>query len=172
MNSSRANINSCATATAFADGTHLSGDFCERAAFLGCDRSPIRLYAPRETILVVDAYADLCHIASILLSRCGYRVLTANSADEARQIATEHGDIDLLLTEVDLPGVSRGELAGWFRLVRPGTEIVYMSSRPAQVGGLEPCRIVENPFIRLHALVGEIRTALQAHEGCHTAAAA
>lgn len=112
-----------------------------------------------ETILVVDNYPELCHIAALLLRRCGYRVLTATNVEEAKRIARE-SDIDLLLTDVETAGTPGNELAAWFRAVRPQTQIVFMSAYPMQLHRLQPCHFVEKPFIHLDALVKEVREVL------------
>jgi len=116
------------------------------------------LTAP-ETILVVDDYAALCNVAALLLGHCGYRVLTATSGEQAKQIAHEH-QIDLLLTDVEMPGIQGDELAAWFRATRPGTLVVFMSGNPAQLRRLLPCHFVEKPFVHLDALVKEVREVL------------
>jgi two-component system cell cycle sensor histidine kinase/response regulator CckA len=113
-----------------------------------------------ETILVVDDHPELCHIAALLLGRVGYRVLTADSGEQAREIARHGADVDLLLTDVEMPGMSGDELAAWFRGVRPNMPIVFMSGNPAQFERLKPRFFVEKPFIHLDLLVGTIREAL------------
>jgi len=120
-----------------------------------------RSQAATETVLVVDDYPELCAIAAICLRRCGYRVLTANNGEQAKQIARENIDIDLLLTDVEMPGMLGDELADWFRVTRPDTAIVFMSGNPMQQRRLEPCYFVEKPFSRLDALLKTILTAIE-----------
>ncbi|MDR3405851.1 MAG: response regulator [Chthoniobacter sp.] len=64
-----------------------------------------------ETILVVDDCEALCELLEILLSRTGYRVLTATSGAKALQIARTISEIDLLITNVDMPA-TRGDFSG------------------------------------------------------------
>jgi CheY-like chemotaxis protein len=133
---------------------------------------PVQAFTAPETILVVDDYAALCNVAALLLGRCGYRVLTATSGEQAKQVAREH-DIDLLLTDVEMPGMQGDELAAWFRATRPRTQVVFMSGNPAQLRGLQPCHFVEKPFIHLDALVKEVREVLNnAHADMPALAAA
>jgi len=120
-----------------------------------------RNHTPTETILVVDDYPELCTIASLFLRRCGYRVLTASNGEQAKQIAREHADIDLLLTDVEMPGMLGDKLADWFRVTRPNTAIVFMSGNPMQQRRLEPCHFVEKPFIHFDALRKTVHTALE-----------
>ncbi len=65
-----------------------------------------------ETILVVDDEADLLHIAVSHLERLGYQVLTAGSTDSALQRLDTAKSIDLLFSDVIMPGPLDGyELA-------------------------------------------------------------
>ncbi len=57
-----------------------------------------------ETILVVDDEPDLALIAESTLSKYGYRVLNASTASEAIKILDSHPEIDLLFSDVVMPG--------------------------------------------------------------------
>jgi DNA-binding response OmpR family regulator len=118
--------------------------------------TPCKPVGGAKRILVVDEYPELCNVAALLLSRCGYRVLTAIGAQEAKKVASSN-EIDLVLTDVDLHGVSSDELASWFHDVRPQTPIVFMSDRPLQQLGLHAHHLITKPFIHLDLLVKEIR---------------
>jgi two-component system NtrC family sensor kinase len=115
----------------------------------------------KETILVVDDHPELCQIASILLGRCGYRVLTANCGQEALEIAVQNPQIALLLTDVEMPGMPGDELAELFRVTRPNTAVVFMSGNPMQQHRLKGRPFIEKPFIRLDILVSTVHEALQ-----------
>jgi len=121
-----------------------------------------------ETILVVDDYPALCEVAALFLSRCGYRVLTATNGEQAQQIAREQ-PIDLLLTDVDMPGMQGDELAAWLQASRPRTQVVFMSGNPMHLHRLKPCHFVEKPFVFLQNLVTKIREVL--NHGCAEAPA-
>jgi len=65
-----------------------------------------------ETILVVDDEQDIVDNVAAILREAGYRVLTAASADEAVTRLDGQGRIDLLFTDVIMPGaVSATDLA-------------------------------------------------------------
>jgi two-component system, cell cycle sensor histidine kinase and response regulator CckA len=117
-----------------------------------------------ETILVVDDHPELCEVASLLLQCCGYRVLTARNGEEAIRIACENTNIDLLLTDVEMPVILGDELAEWFRVTRPETAVVFMSGNPMQQRRLEPCYFVEKPFIHLDRLLKTVRAAIDEHQ--------
>jgi CheY-like chemotaxis protein len=80
------------------------------------------------TVLLVEDEAGVRHLARDVLSRYGYRVLEAGDGSEALRLATAHeGPIDLLLTDVVMPGMSGAELAEQFRVVRPEARVLYAS---------------------------------------------
>jgi hypothetical protein len=81
-----------------------------------------------ETILLVDDEVALCQTLGRFLHAQGYKVLTAGDSSEALRIGELHrGQIDLLLTDVVLPGASGIELAGALPQSQPGLRILYMS---------------------------------------------
>ncbi|HYD51802.1 MAG TPA: ATP-binding protein, partial [Gemmatimonadaceae bacterium] len=80
------------------------------------------------TVLLVEDEDALRRLAARVLTRRGYRVLVANGGDEALAIAAAHdGAIDLLLTDVVMPGMSGRELAERLATLRPETKLMYMS---------------------------------------------
>jgi two-component system cell cycle sensor histidine kinase/response regulator CckA len=81
-----------------------------------------------ETILVVEDQPEVRSVIHKALSRHGYRVLMATNGSEAVEIAAAHGDrIDLLITDVVMPGLSARELAERFRRQHPAGRVLYMS---------------------------------------------
>jgi len=81
-----------------------------------------------ETILVVEDEPILCQLAEKFLKRLGYTILTAEDAEEATCRAGSHeGNIDLLLTDVVLPGLSGPELARRLCETIPGLKVLYTS---------------------------------------------
>ena len=85
---------------------------------------------PREacTILLVEDYRRVRELARKVLTRQGYRVLTAPSGDEALALARQFdGTIDVLVTDIVMPGMSGPELARQLQAVRPEIATVYMS---------------------------------------------
>ena len=80
------------------------------------------------TILVVDDEPGVRHLASAMLRRAGYAVIEANDGKEAERIAEDHvGDINVLLTDIVMPGLRGPELAMRLRGKRAGVRVVYMS---------------------------------------------
>jgi CheY-like chemotaxis protein len=81
-----------------------------------------------ETILVVDDEEGLLDIAAEFLTSLGYRVLTASTEVDAQRILEGDERIDLLFTDVVLPGRLDGyALASMARSLRPGIRILATS---------------------------------------------
>jgi two-component system, cell cycle sensor histidine kinase and response regulator CckA len=81
-----------------------------------------------ETILLVDDTDMVRRLARDVLSTAGYRVLEAGGADEALQVAGNQPDpIDLLVTDVVMPGRNGIELADRLRVARGELPVLYIS---------------------------------------------
>src|SRR5205823_6446719 len=81
-----------------------------------------------QAILVVDDEESLLTMGETILSSYGYRVLTANSGQKALEILGQNnGSIDLVLTDLVLPGMSGRELAGQIKQLWAGTRVLRTS---------------------------------------------
>ena len=119
------------------------------------------LETAKKSILVVDDYPALCRVAALFLGHCGYDVHTACGAAEAKRMARELGRVDLLLTDVNMPGISGIELAEWFQAASPDTAIVLMSGNARRLDSRRWRYFVEKPFVHLDVLANAIRQALE-----------
>ncbi|RXT42988.1 hybrid sensor histidine kinase/response regulator [Bradyrhizobium betae] len=105
-----------------------------------------------ETILVVEDDDDLRSYISDVLRELNYRVLSARSAQAALTILLQDDSkVDLLLTDVVMPGINGRELGRRAHQIRPGLKILYMTgySRNAVVhqGRLdEGVNLLEKPI--------------------------
>lgn len=80
------------------------------------------------TVLVVDDEPTLRAVVRRALLREGYSVLTAEDGQRALALAAGHsGPIDLLLTDVVMPGLSGLEVARQLRTERPLLPVLYIS---------------------------------------------
>jgi PAS domain S-box-containing protein len=87
-----------------------------------------RLGRGQETILLVEDESNLRRLARQYLETQGYQILEAEDGAAALQIADGHqGPIDLLLTDVVMPGMNGRELAEQISAQRPETRVLYMS---------------------------------------------
>jgi len=82
----------------------------------------------RETILLLEDEEAVRQIVTRTLGRLGYTVLVVADADEARaRWATDGRRVDLLITDVRLPGMDGPTLAGILRRDRPDLRVLFMS---------------------------------------------
>jgi PAS domain S-box-containing protein len=86
-----------------------------------------RPHAGAETVLVVEDADGLRALTKRLLQRHGYTVLTAANADEAFRLFEQNTSIDIVLTDVVMPGGSGTELTRRLVEQRPGLKVIYMS---------------------------------------------
>jgi len=80
------------------------------------------------TVLVVEDQEEVRGFVVNALASRGYRVLQAADGKQALTLAEQYaGAIDVLLTDVVLPGMNGRGLADRFRIGRPGTKVLYTS---------------------------------------------
>ena len=91
-------------------------------------RPPVPSRLGTETVLIVEDEPGVRTLAADVLRASGYRVLTAESGEEALAVSAQHGGhIDVLLTDLIMPGITGRELAIRLSAIRPGVGILYMS---------------------------------------------
>lgn len=88
-----------------------------------------------ETILFVEDEAFVREVTCEVLRSAGYRVLTAKNAVEAARIYDRRrGGVELLLTDVILPGENGRALAGRLRRESPELKVLLVTGYAAQMG--------------------------------------
>jgi CheY-like chemotaxis protein len=87
----------------------------------------VQAHAADETLLVVEDGEALRILVKRILERQGYRVLLAANAGEALHLFESNAVIDLILTDVIMPGGSGPELIRRLVAERPGLKVLYMS---------------------------------------------
>jgi PAS domain S-box-containing protein len=84
--------------------------------------------APRGTVLVVEDEDAVRTLAALILRSRGHTVIEASGGEEALHVCRDHiGPIDVLVTDVIMPGISGGALAGAAVMFRPGLRTVFIS---------------------------------------------
>ena len=87
--------------------------------------------AENRTILVVDDEEPARRLICLILRQGGYNVLEAEDCDSAALVHRRHQkEIDLLLTDVTLPGRNGCELAALLRNICPDLRVLFMSGLP------------------------------------------
>ena len=80
-----------------------------------------------ETVLVVEDADELRELAKRMLERDSYTVLLAANAKEALEVFERKASIDVIVTDVVMPGGSGPELTKRLIAQRPGLKVIYMS---------------------------------------------
>jgi len=118
-----------------------------------------------ETILLVEDEAEILELGRLMLESFGYSVVTASTPAEAINLADEHaGGINLLVTDVVMPGMNGRELAENLLSRYPDMSCLFMSGYTADViahrGVLdEGVQFIQKPF-SMQKLAGKVREAL------------
>jgi CheY-like chemotaxis protein len=89
-----------------------------------------------ETVLLVEDEPGVRKLSKRILDRAGYHVLEATDGDDAERVFASNADsIDLVVTDVMMPGCGGPELYGRLRIKAPDLRVLYMSgfSEPSAV---------------------------------------
>jgi len=98
----------------------------------GVDRSESPLRGT-ETVLLTEDEAAIRDLVQTILERHGYKVIVASGPADATALAESwKGTIDLLVTDIVMPGGTGPELAQRLRERRPGLKVLYISGYPAR----------------------------------------
>lgn len=124
-----------------------------------------RITGGKETILIVEDDEGLRTMAGMMLEDLGYTVLSCPSgADALARLSAYEGSVELLFTDVVMPGMNGKSLAEEVRSLRPEVKVLYTSGYPdndiAHRGVLDPAALfIQKPFTSA-ALGAKIRKAL------------
>jgi signal transduction histidine kinase/ActR/RegA family two-component response regulator len=87
-----------------------------------------------ETVLVVDDTDAVRRLVTVILGQSGYRVLEAVDGREAIELVKASGEpVDLLLTDVVMPGMAGGALASALKELDPDLKVLFTSGYPSDV---------------------------------------
>ena len=120
----------------------------------------------KETVLLVEDQGEVLRVMRRGLEAMGYTVLAAPGGAEALALAARHaGPIDVLVTDVVMPGMNGRDLALGLTATRPETRVLYVSGYPDQSivhhGLLAPgLAFLQKPFAP-DALARKIREVLR-----------
>lgn len=102
-------------------------------------------------VLLVDDDLDVCEVVEAQLCALGCSVTAVVGGRMALKVARDYGiPIDVLLTDVEMPGMTGPELALRMQSIRPETTVVLMSAGSCDVVGphslFSPGRVLAKPF--------------------------
>jgi len=121
-----------------------------------------------ETVLLVEDEPSVRAVTAVLLKGLGYRVLEAPNAEEALQLMRPGQEkIDLLITDLIMPGKSGMELSDTLRSRDPGLRVLFQSGYAGEAVlchcNLKPeIAFLQKPF-SVNALAWKVREVLDKH---------
>jgi two-component system cell cycle sensor histidine kinase/response regulator CckA len=131
------------------------------------EKRPASMKRGTETILLVEDNEQVRQLTYSVLVDCGYKVLAAAGPEEGLALCrANHPDIQLLVTDVILPGMNGPQLAEQVKQVSPHTRVLYVSGYTSNAivhyGVLDPgLWFLGKPF-SVSELVAKVREVLDA----------
>jgi len=119
-----------------------------------------------ETVLLVEDEESVRELVRVTLAARGYKVLEAENGESGLRVAEAHGDgIDILITDVVMPGMGGRELAKRLLQIRPTLGVLYLSGYTEDTilhqGALDPgTAFLQKPFT-LQNLARKVREVLR-----------
>jgi len=135
-----------------------------------CSAPPVQIPATLGgTALVVDDELPLLEIAHAYLADLGFTVLEAEDSNAALNILRGGAKIDLLVTDIIMPGKMNGiDLAQAVGELQPGVRVVYTSGFPAEALAERSGKLVVGPLLRKPYLRAEFVTMIHSAMGLQT----
>jgi two-component system response regulator PilR (NtrC family) len=105
----------------------------------------------KSRILVVEDEKSMRDLLALMLRKEGYRVDTANSADNAKGLVTRESDVDLVISDISMPGMSGVDLLRHSRQTAPETAVILMTAYGSKQSAIDALNegasyYVEKPF--------------------------
>jgi len=115
-----------------------------------------------QTVLVVEDEAMIRSNVRECVQQLGYRVLEAESAEMALKLCEEHrGIIDVVLTDLVMPGMSGHELAGKLARSHPEVKMLFMSGYTEDTATRREILLRGSAFLQKPFSVGDLANAVQ-----------
>ena len=106
-----------------------------------------------ETILVVDDEEPLRMLEETILTSFGYEVIAASSGSQAVEIfRARHSEIDLVLTDLVMPGMNGRELMERLRRIDPDIRVILATGYHASIKSTDDCATLQKPFNAVNLL--------------------
>jgi len=137
----------------------------EKAEKLVKESLSLGMLKGRETILLVEDEESVRKMALTMLKNLGYKVIEARDGEEAMMLADRHGGrIDLLMTDIVMPGINGRELSERLTGLYPSMKTLFTSGYTEDVivhhGVVEShLNFIGKPY-SLQGLAGKIREVL------------
>ena len=118
---------------------------------------------PMPTILFVEDESDLRSLVTGMLSAKGFRVFAASDGYDAIRILAQH-HVDLLFTDIVMPGMDGVQLASQAKAMRPGIKVLFATGyaqRATERGAIRLGTLVYKP-LRQAEVIREVEALLGA----------
>jgi CheY-like chemotaxis protein len=120
------------------------------------------LFRSDASILIVDDEINLLELAEVFLNKLGYTTFTAENAQQALEILKQNPDIELLFSDVVMPGDMSGyELAKQARSIKPGIKILLTSGLTKKNIDSDATKETQQLFLRKPYTKEELSEALR-----------
>ncbi len=111
-------------------------------------------------ILVVDDEESMCQYLAILLGKEGYEVVTANSGAAALR-ALEQAPCDVVLTDIQMPGMDGIQLLKGVRAVDPQTPVIIMTAYASEQTAIDAVNLGAFSYLQKHCKNDDIKIAVR-----------
>jgi CheY-like chemotaxis protein len=104
----------------------------------------------RPTVLLVDDDVEVRQVAAVILGEMGLDVIEASSAEDAMEVIRGATPIDLLMTDLAMPGIGGMELAHLAKRARPDLKLLYTSAYVRAAAGSKALGygpLIEKPWM-------------------------
>jgi PAS domain S-box-containing protein len=101
------------------------------------------------TVLVVDDEEDILEVAIVYLKEMGFTVFSAKSGTSALDTIVQHGEIDLMITDIVMAdGMNGADLVRKARVLCPDLKVIYSSGFPAEALVEKSMNLIDGPLLR------------------------
>jgi CheY-like chemotaxis protein len=92
-----------------------------------------RVSTINRTVLIVDDDADVLDISAIIVADLGYSAVCASAGSEALKVIETDPSIEILLTDIKMPGMHGFELARRAKAIRTDIKVVYVTGHTSLI---------------------------------------
>jgi CheY-like chemotaxis protein len=138
-----------------------------------CPKTPSTTQTDSPTVLIVDDYDGVLGVIAAILLQEGYRVIPFEKAKAALQYLQEDNRVDLIISDVIMPGISGCALARSIRRLRPQTPMLFVTGYNAaavevhlECGDKCVVRTLQKPFTMQQLLSSVTYLLHGAHAAC------
>ena len=124
-------------------------------------KEPPPLHRGSETILLIEDEGVIRLLFSSRLIEAGYTVLEADDGEEGLALCQGHTDqIDLIVTDLSLPGLSGDFLLSQLHTLAPGAKMIVCTAYPVYEPEWEGVQIILNKPVLPERMLQAVRTVL------------